>query len=182
VSTPKPKPDLRLITRFEDQNHGCGDLYLIFTAEVATMTDDGLRYPYLHETGGEFTGLSVRAQLHARHSSGMYGYAAEFRGTNGLDLRTLRSMATTLARVDRKMAALVERFGYPVDLAAYLSNLADSIGVTTKYCFGQHIGRGETDITGTGYRWMEATYLRNHIETQIAAWRTKHGLTVPAAA
>jgi len=184
---PKPKaekPDTRFITNLEDQHcGGFGGSYLIFTAEVCVQTWEGPRFPsfstYSPEPGSELTGLVVRAQLDST-AKGFYGFRAEFK-PYAVDLGMAESMVKVLRKIERRMSDLATRFGYPADLAAYMGHLASALDASQSHCFGQRV-KGDADINGTGYRWMDVDWLRVQTNKEADEWRTKHGYVVANAA
>lgn len=167
---PKPKPDVRFIVNLKSESSD----YLIFTAHAAIMEGRGPCFPqYSDEPGYELVDLEARAQLDA-HSTSMYGWRAEFKPFT-VDKAKAESMLKVLRLIDKRLDALAERFGSPQDLADYMARLAEALGATERQCFARHV-KGDQDMNGTGYRWMDTDYLRHHISTEVTRWRVVKGL------
>lgn len=180
----KPTLDARWIIDIKDES-SMGDPFLRFTANIAVMTDDGLRNPQFSawnhgDPGGHLADLTVRAQVsRGLDHGGFYGYRAEFAPYSvNLDLAT--SIAKVLRMIERKMEALSARHGSPTDLAAYMAGLSDAIGAAESQCFGRRT-QASHDLDGSGFRWMDTNYLRFYLNEQVDAWRTRHGIVRSAA-
>lgn len=179
----KPKPDVRFILELKDDHmaESIGGSYLIATFEAAIdVPGEGLTFPqYRDEPGRELVGLIIRAQLD-RCAGTFYGFRPTFKPFE-VTLENVASMKAVLERIDRKVRALNDRFGYPHDLAAYMGYVAEALGVTDRQPFCRRVS-GSADMNGTGKRWMDVDSLRSHLDTEATAWRTKHGYTITAAA
>lgn len=169
---PKSKPDVRFITTIKSES--IGDPYLIFGAEVGVMEGHELCFPqYRDDPGVELVDLTVRAQMDS-HSTAFYGWGATFKPYS-VNLAKAESMVKVLRSIDKRLAALSERYGYEQDLAAYMARLAEAVGATESMSFARRV-KGEQDMNGTGYRWMNTDYLRSWIDTEVKAWRVQRGL------
>lgn len=179
----KPKPDVRFILDLKDDSMGncMGGAYFIATLEAAICQPNGeLTFPqYRDEPGRELVGLVIRAQLD-RCAGDFYGFRPTFKPYE-VTLENADSMLKVLRRIDKRTRELAERFGYPRDLAAYMGHIADALGADHRQPFCRRV-TGDSDMSGTGYRWMDVDYLRDHLATAASEWRTKHGYTITAAA
>lgn len=179
----KTKLDVRFLLDLKDDSMGgcMGGAYFIATFEASVyVPGQGLTFPqYRDEPGRELVGLIMRAQLD-RSASDFYGWRPTFKPYE-VTLENVDSMRTVLHRIDKRTRALAERFGWPHDLAAYMGHAAETLGVTDRQPFGRRV-TGNSDINGTGWRWMDVDNLRHHIATEAGAWRVKHGYAEPAAA
>lgn len=173
----KPKSDVRFSITFEESHE-----YLHCHVEAWVMTDDGLRRAlYRFDEGWNIADLVVRGQVD-RLSTHLYGYRASFRPYD-VDLDRAEMMVKTLRLIERNMAKLQERLGYPTDMAGFLSHLALALDTTETRCFGRRVPKGSAqDMNGTGYRWMDTDDLRRHITDEIEKWRTAYGVTPRAEA
>jgi len=181
--TATPKADARFIIDVKDES-SFGDAFLRFTANIAVMTGEGLRNPsfdsWRDEPGGHLADLSVRAQVSAGlDGGGFYGYRAEFTPFS-VNLALATSMAKVLRSIDRKLEAAADRRGSPVDLADYMSRLAEAIGATESWCFARRT-QASHELDGSGFRWMDTDALRHHLNDQIDQWRTRHHIVRSAA-
>jgi hypothetical protein len=123
-------------------------------------------------------GLRVQAQMDD-HSAACYGYRVHFGAEHDqLDLREAERILPVLRRIDRKMTALSDRFGYPRDLETFLSHLADALGITGKP-FVRRVTDGQ-DYEGTGHRSMDTDALRYWLADETSKWRERHSIPVPA--
>ena len=188
--TAKTTVDLRLHVRFEDSPYNSfGDRY----SHVHVMPVIMARGKYGRQ---EFTawdvdsyelddvpapvralkGLKVRAQMDD-HSREFYAYRVMFADAD-VTLQDAERMLPVLRRLDKKMTALSDRFGYPQNLETFLSHLADALGIT-----GQPFVRRVTDdqdYEGHGHRSMDTDSLRWWLADQVKTWRERYGIPVRA--
>lgn len=174
------KPTLRIVVATEDQGDSFSR-YLIFTGHVYVLSDAGelLNPQSSWDPGYEIADLTVRAQMHP-NGAGFYGYRAEYKPFC-VDLAKAESMTRVLRRIGKRMTELDGRFGYVQDLPTFMGRLAEALAITERQCFARRV-RGDADINGTGYRWMDVDNLRCHLDTEVAAWCSRHGYTVETAA
>jgi len=182
----QPAADLRLHVRFEDSPYNSfGDRY----AHVYVMPVVMARGKYGRQ---EFTahdvdscdidvpaavkalkGLRVRAQMDD-HSTGWYAYRLHF-SIDQLTLDEAERVLPVLRRLERKMTALTDRFGYPRDLETFLARLADAMGLPGKP-FVRRV-TDDQDYEGHGHRSMGADDLRWWLNDEVSKWRERHGIT-----
>ena len=190
--TVKTTVDLRLAVRFEDSPYNSfGDRYAhVYVMPVImargkygrqehTAWDvDSYELDDVPATVRALKGLKVRAQMDD-HSPAFYGYRVHF-DVDQVDLREAERILPILRRIDKKMTALSDRFGYPRDLETFLSHLADALGLS-----GQPFVRRVTDdhdFEGTGHRSMDTDSLRYFLNGQAREWRERYGIAAPGAA
>jgi len=102
--------------------------YLI--VNVWFVDDDG-RSLSRSDEGGEYRDVIARAQADPESTS-LYGFDCERAvvrlNYNEYDADELREIASTLAKIDRKLAKLNERFGYAYNFSDFALRLCDAVG------------------------------------------------------
>jgi hypothetical protein len=187
------KPDLRLHVRFEDSpSYGWGSHYChvrVMPVIVARASHGDQRYdswdvdsysiPEAPASVRALKGLRISAQMDDT-SGRFYGYRLGYHDLE-VDLRTAETILPVLRRLDKRMTALSDRFGYPQDLVQFLAHLADALGLTGQ-AFIRTLDAGQADYEGHGQRSMDVDSLRSWLNDQTRAWRDKHHITEPDAA
>jgi hypothetical protein len=191
----KTTVDLRLFVRFEDsQHHGWGTRYSHVYVQPVVLGRD-------HDGAGKYeawnvdsysleipasvralAGLTVRAQMDESTAQGpapWYGYRVMFADAD-VTLADAERMLPILRRIDRKMTALSDRFGYPRDLPGFLAHLADALGLAGKP-FVTRV-TGDADYEGHGHRSRDVDSLRYWLDDCARDWRKRHSIPEPDAA
>lgn len=105
--------------------------YGILTVRIMRLEDGKIVRP----TEG-YALLTVRGQCNPfakDEKPYFYGYRVHFANIDVVTENYAESMLRVLRMINRKMAKLADRFGYPQDLASYLLHLADVLGITEFY-------------------------------------------------
>lgn len=77
-----------------------------------------------------FDGLTVSAAAADDMGPGTYGWATEYKEARYVKLDQAERMVKVLRKVERGLAKLTERYGYPEFFTAYLLRVADVLGIT----------------------------------------------------
>jgi hypothetical protein len=169
------KPDLRFVVQTKEVHYSEGTLELV--AEIAVMTDEGLRFPHFgwsDATGaGDYEGLQVRAHRYVGDAHWIYGAEPEAFGIYSIGERHAASLTRTLKRLGHRLQQLNDRLGYSNDLASHLARLAIAVGTRETTCFGRP---SSESWDGSGYKWMDASGLQMHLDQVVRDWKKKKGI------
>ena len=190
--TTKTTVDLRLHVRFEDSPYNSfGDRYshvyvmpVIMARgkygrqEFTAWDVDSYELDDVPATVRALKNLRIKAQMDDRNRE-FYAYRVHF-DVDQVDLREAERILPILRRIDKKMTALSDRFGYPRDLETFLSHLADALGITGRP-FVRRV-TDDQDYEGHGHRSMDTDSLRWWLADQAREWRERYGIAAPDAA
>jgi len=195
MSKTSDKPDLRLHVAFEEDPYGSsfGTSYAHVRAMPAVLARDkyGQHEWFAHAVDSysvdgpqpdarmrNLDGLKVSAQAdnHSGDDNGFYGFELTFEPSRKPTLHELERILPVMRRIDKRMTALRDQYGYPRDLAAYLSYLATAVCPGVKRPFIRRVDDGH-DIEGTGYRSMDTEALRWWVDRELKRWREKVGVS-----
>jgi len=168
------KLDIRFTFKVERSpyggEHDTFKAHLQYMAEPTEWNKSGVRNPVWRDDTDELSALadlSITAQRGRDGFNGgdWYAFSFEYNDVHSVDLLRAKVMARTLGTVERKMAKLEERFGYPRDLADFCARCADVMGATVRYPFGQYHAALQMD--GTHYRWTDVDGLRSAVSKEV---------------
>ena len=189
--TTKTTTDLRLAVRFEDSPYNSfGDHYChvyVMPVVMARGKYGDQRYEAhnvdsydidVPASVSALKGLRVKAQMDDR-SGYFYGYRVHF-DIDQITLDEGERALPILRRLDKRMTALSDQFGYPRDIVQFLAHLANAMGLAGKP-FVTRV-TDEADYEGHGHRSRDVDSLRYWLDDQAKAWRERHGITVTEGA
>ena len=167
--TTKTTTDLRLAVRFEDSPYNSfGDHYChvyVMPVVMARGKYGDQRYEAhnvdsydidVPASVSALKGLRVKAQMDDR-SGYFYGYRVHF-DIDQLTLDEGERALPILRRLDKRMTALSDQFGYPRDIVQFLAHLANAMGLAGKP-FVTRV-TDEADYEGHGHRSRDVDSLR----------------------
>jgi hypothetical protein len=131
--------------------------YLILRAELVHLTPAGEVRNILDSDDAGLASLQVRGQttLHTSDAGRTYGWGYAYDQPYQVDLDRARAMVATLGRLERRLAKLNERLGYPESFGAYLLRVAEVLGVRdfviwdTDHQTGRRSAHGPREVPGT---------------------------------
>jgi hypothetical protein len=168
------KTDIRLLVSI-DNTRSFGDNYLRFTGTPVIVEASGSLIscgrhdaPELHPELADFA-VTAQNNYSADGEGGFYGFSVEYRNVFSVDIQRAEQMLKALRRITKHMSQLATRLGYAQDIATYAAYAMD-LFVTSNAPFVRHVTE-EHDISGKGYRGMDANSLRYWVQDEIAKWQ-----------
>lgn len=111
--------------------------------------------------------LALRAQKNDDIMDGrFYGWDVRYYNVYSVDIQYAKIMASTLTKIEKHLAKLADRFGYPTDYAAYAARIADYFGAETR-CFGIRCEEMRPD--GSYWKWLDVDGLRQWLFDETGA-------------
>ena len=107
------------------------DGYLRLEARAIHLEDGqvrNIRSSLVEEDSG-FADFVIGASASRDMGERTYGWSAEYRDVYSVDRQTAQAMAKHLAKVERGMAKLTERYGYTDSFSAYMLRVVDVLKV-----------------------------------------------------
>lgn len=186
-----PKPDLRLHTEFADStanriNWGSMYAHVHIRPVVLARGQYGARewgawdpdsYEYAGRTEAlrALSGLEISAQIdNSSEAQDWYGYHVRYAGTD-VDLAKAEQILPVLRRINKRMTAQRDTYGWPRDFPAFAAHFAAALVPRVRSPFIRRVP-DDHDIEGTGYRSTNAEGLRYWLDDEVKAWREKYGV------
>lgn len=119
------KKEVLAFVKFEDSHYWTKTR--ICNIEFVTRTDDNSR---LEPSYTALDHLIVRAQLTTEYAvDGFYGYSLNARNLDGASYEVLEQTAKVMRQVEKKMAAMNEKFGWVNSFGEWVVRLCDILKV-----------------------------------------------------